>query len=158
MNVWQIGNVKITRIVEIESTGGSRFILPDATRDACQPLTWMYPHFMDEAEHCDNLGLIYSGILLAYGTPGEMKKAIPGNLFSIRTEDPFFLLETLKSRNSGIMDAYIYGRSLRILSYSETLSIPGEMAFEKIDPSLQDVFVYHVREGEKRNAIRAGKR
>jgi len=115
-------------------------------------------HFMDEAEHCDNLGLIYSGILLAYGTPGEMKKAIPGNLFSIRTEDPFFLLETLKSRNSGIMDAYIYGRSLRILSYSETLSIPGEMAFEKIDPSLQDVFVYHVREGEKRNAIRAGKR
>ncbi|MEZ5596285.1 MAG: MBL fold metallo-hydrolase [Pseudomonadales bacterium] len=49
MNVWQIGNVKITRIVEIESTGGSRFILPDATRDACQPLTWMYPHFMDEA-------------------------------------------------------------------------------------------------------------
>ena len=49
MNSWQIGDVKITRVVEIEATGGSRFILPDATREACQPLEWMVPHFMDEA-------------------------------------------------------------------------------------------------------------
>lgn len=49
MNVWQIGKVRITRIVELEAVGGSRFILPDATRDACRPLQWMYPHFMDEA-------------------------------------------------------------------------------------------------------------
>ena len=34
MNQWQIGDVKITRVVEIESLGGSRFILPDATQDA----------------------------------------------------------------------------------------------------------------------------
>lgn len=49
MQTWQIGDVKITRVVEIEATGGSKFILPDATREACQPLRWMYPHFMDEA-------------------------------------------------------------------------------------------------------------
>ena len=48
MNRWQIGDVKITRVVEIESLGGSRFILPDATRDACLPYGWMQPHFMDE--------------------------------------------------------------------------------------------------------------
>ena len=47
INSWQIGEVKITRIVEMESTGGSRFILPDATRDACKPIDWMRPHFMD---------------------------------------------------------------------------------------------------------------
>ena len=35
-------------MVEIESLGGSRFILPDATRDACLPYGWMQPHFMDE--------------------------------------------------------------------------------------------------------------
>lgn len=46
---WQIGRVKITRIVEMEVAGGSRFILPDATRDACLPYSWMRPHFMDEA-------------------------------------------------------------------------------------------------------------
>ncbi len=49
MQTWQIGDVKITRVVELEATGGSKFILPDATREACQELSWMYPNFMDEA-------------------------------------------------------------------------------------------------------------
>jgi hypothetical protein len=40
--------VKITRVVEMEIAGGTRFILPDATRDACLPIEWMKPHFMDE--------------------------------------------------------------------------------------------------------------
>jgi glyoxylase-like metal-dependent hydrolase (beta-lactamase superfamily II) len=44
---WQIGKVTVTRIVEMEVAGGSRFILPDATRDACKPIDWMAPHFMD---------------------------------------------------------------------------------------------------------------
>ena len=48
MNKWQIGEIKITRVVEMETTGGSRFILPDATRDVCLPIDWMRPHFMDE--------------------------------------------------------------------------------------------------------------
>lgn len=48
MQQWQIGDVKITRIIEMEMTGGSRFILPDATRDACLPYEWMQPHFMDD--------------------------------------------------------------------------------------------------------------
>lgn len=46
MNQWQIGKVKITRIVELEVAGGTRFILPDATREACLPIEWMKPHFM----------------------------------------------------------------------------------------------------------------
>lgn len=48
MEQWQIGRVRVTRIMELELAGGSRFILPDATRDACLPLDWMRPHFMDE--------------------------------------------------------------------------------------------------------------
>ena len=48
MNSWQIGDIKITRIVELEVTGGSLFILPDATRDAALPIRWLAPHFMDE--------------------------------------------------------------------------------------------------------------
>ena len=46
--VWQVGDVKITRVVELEVTGGSRFILPTATRDACLEIDWLAPHFMDE--------------------------------------------------------------------------------------------------------------
>ena len=47
--VWQVGGVKISRVVEMEVTGGSRFILPDATRDVCRGYRWMFPHFMDDA-------------------------------------------------------------------------------------------------------------
>ena len=48
MQQWKIGNVTITRVVELESLGGSRFILPDATRDACLNYDWLQPHFMDD--------------------------------------------------------------------------------------------------------------
>jgi|TARA_Y100000310_G_scaffold344606_1_gene458267 glyoxylase-like metal-dependent hydrolase (beta-lactamase superfamily II) len=48
MNQWQIGAIKITRVIEMEVAGGSRFILPDATREAVLPIKWLAPHFMTE--------------------------------------------------------------------------------------------------------------
>jgi glyoxylase-like metal-dependent hydrolase (beta-lactamase superfamily II) len=48
MNQWQIGNVKITRVVELEIAGGTKFILPDATPDACRRIEWLKPHFMTD--------------------------------------------------------------------------------------------------------------
>lgn len=46
MQSWQVGDVRITKIVEMEVPGGTRFILPDATKEACLPIKWMEPHFM----------------------------------------------------------------------------------------------------------------
>jgi glyoxylase-like metal-dependent hydrolase (beta-lactamase superfamily II) len=48
MLTWRIGDVTITRILELEATGGSRFILPDATPEACRDIAWLAPHFADE--------------------------------------------------------------------------------------------------------------
>ncbi len=45
---WQIGTVKVTRIVELEMAGGTRFILPQATPEAVKPMQWMVPHFATE--------------------------------------------------------------------------------------------------------------
>src|SRR6267142_6229878 len=45
---WQIGDVTVTKLVELETTGGSRFILPQATREAILPISWLIPHFADE--------------------------------------------------------------------------------------------------------------
>lgn len=47
MNSWQVGNIKITRVVEMEVTGGTKFILPQATPEAVLPIDWLQPHFMD---------------------------------------------------------------------------------------------------------------
>jgi len=45
---WRIGDVMVTKIVELEVTGGSRFILPQATYEAVLPISWLQPHFADE--------------------------------------------------------------------------------------------------------------
>ena len=42
---WTVGRVKITRIVEITSVGGSRFILPQGTPEAVQDIPWLVPTY-----------------------------------------------------------------------------------------------------------------
>ncbi len=49
MQQWRIGAVTVTKILELEMTGGTRFVLPQATYDACRPIDWMTPHFMDDS-------------------------------------------------------------------------------------------------------------
>ena len=48
MNQWKIGDVTIKRVVEIESLGGSKVILPDATREVCKPFNRMRPHNLED--------------------------------------------------------------------------------------------------------------
>jgi glyoxylase-like metal-dependent hydrolase (beta-lactamase superfamily II) len=42
---WKIGRVTITKVVELETTGSTRFILPLATHDEIQKLPWLIPNF-----------------------------------------------------------------------------------------------------------------
>jgi glyoxylase-like metal-dependent hydrolase (beta-lactamase superfamily II) len=44
---WTIGAVKITKFVELEITGHTRFILPQATPEAVREISWLTPHFAD---------------------------------------------------------------------------------------------------------------
>jgi len=48
MSKWRIGDVTVTKVVELEVTGGSRFLLPQATPDLIKPIAWLQPHFADE--------------------------------------------------------------------------------------------------------------
>ena len=42
---WTIGRVKITEIVELETVGHTRFILPLAGHDEIRKLPWLIPHY-----------------------------------------------------------------------------------------------------------------
>jgi glyoxylase-like metal-dependent hydrolase (beta-lactamase superfamily II) len=42
---WKVGKVKITKIVELETVGSTRFILPLATNEEIQKSPWLIPHF-----------------------------------------------------------------------------------------------------------------
>jgi glyoxylase-like metal-dependent hydrolase (beta-lactamase superfamily II) len=48
MMKWRVGEVTVTKIVELEVTGGSRFILPQATPEAVLPIDWLQPDFADQ--------------------------------------------------------------------------------------------------------------
>jgi glyoxylase-like metal-dependent hydrolase (beta-lactamase superfamily II) len=45
---WNVGKVKITKIVELETVGSTRFILPLASNEEIQKLPWLIPHFSTE--------------------------------------------------------------------------------------------------------------
>jgi glyoxylase-like metal-dependent hydrolase (beta-lactamase superfamily II) len=45
---WNVGKVKITKVVELETTGSTRFILPLASNDEIRKLPWLIPHFATE--------------------------------------------------------------------------------------------------------------
>ena len=45
---WNVGKVKITKVVELETVGSTRFILPLATNEEIQKLPWLIPHFATE--------------------------------------------------------------------------------------------------------------
>ena len=45
---WKIGKVKITKVVELETVGSTRFILPQAANDEIRKLPWLIPHFATE--------------------------------------------------------------------------------------------------------------
>jgi glyoxylase-like metal-dependent hydrolase (beta-lactamase superfamily II) len=45
---WNVGKVKITKIVELETIGSTRFILPLASNEEIRKLPWLIPHFATE--------------------------------------------------------------------------------------------------------------
>jgi glyoxylase-like metal-dependent hydrolase (beta-lactamase superfamily II) len=45
---WQVGKVKITKVVELETVGSTRFILPLANNEEIRKLPWLMPHFATE--------------------------------------------------------------------------------------------------------------
>jgi ABC-2 type transport system ATP-binding protein len=99
-------------------------------------------HFMDEAEHCDTIGFIFEGSLIATGSPYEIKQNIKETLIEIHSQEPMVLLEEIKNKNFSYLDAYIFGDGLHILTQPENLSDFKNYSYERISPTLEDVFVY----------------
>jgi ABC-2 type transport system ATP-binding protein len=102
-------------------------------------------HFMDEAEHCDEIGFIYEGNLIASGSPDRLKQNIAGTLLSISTTQPMELLEGVEASALSYLDIYPSGASIRILVDAHQLPQFAVYDYEIISPVLEDVFVYLVK-------------
>lgn len=105
-------------------------------------------HFMDEAEHCDYIAIIYQGNLLASDSPANLKKSIAGTLLEINCPDPNTLLEELTQKYDRriLHDAYVRGKKLRVLTEPTLLNVlTDNYQIKKITPTLEDAFVYFVK-------------
>ncbi|QDR81149.1 ABC transporter ATP-binding protein [Sporomusa termitida] len=110
-------------------------------------------HFMDEAEHCDAIGFIYEGTLIADDTPANLKKNLPGLLLAIPAPDPMGLFNALTARQLEVMDIYPYGTNVHVLIRADRLADYQEFAYQIIKPSLEDVFVYYVKTKRKEMVV-----
>ena len=109
-------------------------------------------HYMDEAEYCDRVALIYRGELAAIGTPGELKTQIMQEdvleVLSDRPQDAMGEIEKL----DGIKEVALFGKGLHVVT-EDAKTTAGRIRnhlvaqgyrvvrIEKIVPSLEDVFV-----------------
>ena len=74
-------------------------------------------HYMTEAEHCDDLALMYAGRVVASGTPSSMRTQLEehvGRPLAIVTTAPMRSLHV--ARDNGFDRAALFGLSLRILT------------------------------------------
>ena len=117
-------------------------------------------HYMDEAEYCHRLALMYKGRVIALGTPADLRAGLSTHtLIQLETSAP---LETMRALENvpGIGDVAVFGGGLHV-SVNEPESAINEIrnrlrakaidihTLEKILPSLEDVFVALIEAEEK---------
>jgi ABC-type multidrug transport system ATPase subunit/ABC-type multidrug transport system permease subunit len=76
-------------------------------------------HYMDEAEHCDRIGLIYGGKLIALGTPQQLKQRyVAGRLLELHVEPLMQALEVLE-RGPAVAEVAVFGAALHVVVENE---------------------------------------
>jgi len=69
--------------------------------------------YMDEAERCTEVGLIYAGQLIASGTPAAIKAMLPGHLLELTPSD-FAKARPMVEALPGILEVQTYGNKLHL--------------------------------------------
>ncbi len=119
-------------------------------------------HYMDEAEYCNRLALMYRGKVIALGPPAELKAGLATHsLFQLDSTQP---LETMRALEGlpGISDVAVFGGGLHVTVDDPAAAEPRIRRaltdraieikrLEKIVPSMEDVFVAMI-EAEERSA------
>jgi len=118
-------------------------------------------HYMDEAEYCYRLALMYRGRVIALGTPNELRKGLSTRiLLRLNTSDPLETMRVLEQLPE-VRDVAVFGSGLHVSiedADSGMAAIRARLTernipinrLEKISPSLEDVFVALI-EAEERN-------
>lgn len=109
-------------------------------------------HYMEEAEYCNRLALIFRGKMVALGTPTELKRdSMKGELLLVECEPLGIAMQALESAPD-VVDAAVFGSALHLVVENAELAEPRirEYLVKKsvsisriapIRPTLEDAFV-----------------
>ena len=131
-------------------------------------------HYMEEAEYCDRIALIYDGKMIASGSPLELKtRFMHDKIIDLRCADPQALITPLKTLPE-VRDAALFGSGLHIVTPDDKAAIEAinsflsdrglgpngvsgvsgvnEVSMETILPSMEDVFISLIEEVDRERA------
>ena len=119
-------------------------------------------HYMDEAEFCDRLLLIFAGRIIAQGTPRELKRAVPEQIIALYPERLNEALELAKGL-PGVSEAAVFGDGLHVATPDAEALKPrleealraqgiGLRGLERVEPSLEDAFISAVSRAQQKDA------
>ena len=113
-------------------------------------------HYMDEAEHCQDLALIHNGRIITQGSPEEIKlHEMQGQVLEIDCAQPDVAIGLLREMDL-FEEVALYGALIHIVAdgvaeykphIAQALAEAGVQvrAMDVIAPSLEDVFIANVR-------------
>ena len=122
--------------------------------------TFVTTHHMDEAEHCDRVGLIHGGKLIALDSPARLRSRPPTTtLLEVRCRPLMKALEVLE-REPLAQEAALFGSALHLSvaqhpqaadRIEQTLRENGVevQGIQPIAPSLEDVFISLIEGAEQ---------
>jgi len=120
-------------------------------------------HYLDEAEYCDRLALIYRGEIIALGTPEELKtRSMSETVIEVRCNQPQEVIGRIEGL-AGVRSAALFGRGLHVVTANagETLrsissileaNTQEHSSVSVITPSLEDVFVSLIEARDRQQA------
>jgi ABC-2 type transport system ATP-binding protein len=122
--------------------------------------TFVTTHYMDEAEYCGRLALIYQGRVIALGTPSALKvETLSQGVLEVECDPLVPALDLLK-KEVWISESAVFGDGLHVIG-KEGIDLEREVTtlFQRhgillkrmgwIRPSLEDVFVSLIEKEEK---------
>lgn len=107
--------------------------------------------YLEEAERCDRVGLMHKGRLIQCDNPRALREGVEEECYAVRCPDPRAVREFLRSQ-PGVASVEPAGAALHLFldrsrTSPETLEAElnraslGKTVFERIEPSLEDVFI-----------------
>ncbi len=106
-------------------------------------------HYMDEADYCNTIGMMYQGRLVSLASPDAIKDSLPGVLLQVDVKDPLEVQKVLQDV-SCVLHISIQGMQLHVTVKKESdmgtiqrllsrANMPASN-IEIIQPSLEDAF------------------